>query len=204
MSVIKINNKGCYFILITYIFLLSSCTSIKQRIPIKLDQSFQSMNVDSIFVLTLVDRRADRSVTYKGNKISDAFIAIAWDILHKKEYVALTERESSGKLESSSIADREKIEKAEFHSLGPEEHNFILIVLLDDLVKMPPYIKIRVSAILYAKHDKNILWHDEIVKDTGPRKMSTSSLYNQDINDIELSRAISETMKSLFLTLPDN
>ncbi|MBN1618404.1 hypothetical protein JW887_03615 [Candidatus Dojkabacteria bacterium] len=180
-----------YYLLSACIFTLSSCATIKiQRTPIKIYPNFQDIGINTIYLIPVVDQRHDRSVPYpfEGFEFSTMLTGTATVSLENKGYQVDVKRTSTGSYKSLSSIEAKNINSMEYHKLGSNEDDYVLIIFLDEVTSGRNVWRMKASGMLYSKKLKTRIWEDKITEHGAGMVSSVTD----------------DGIKSLLSTLPDN
>lgn len=145
--------------------LLAGCATTP-KVPIFLDPNLDHMQIDTITLLPVVDRRMDRSVSTTpedllGSRVKKAVEKLGYEVNTPGVFSPTAE------IPNEEIAEMDVTELA---TLGPEDAKVLLIVFLDDASSKTALgysFKIEATAILLNKRTQSILWKDKGIGTSG-------------------------------------
>jgi hypothetical protein len=194
MNTWKITRRHLGLIVLS-LLILAGCTTTKPAI--KLDPSFSEMQIESVALLPIIDRRVDKSYEIDlENKVRQA----AKENLEKKGYTVIM---PSTFVEGRNVdpAEVEAMGINDLASLGPPDSKAIVLIYIEDILssyKVLSYaFKIEATASVISKEKQCELWRNKAVGKAGQ-----GGLISGITQGLDRSSAIGACIGELFSNLP--
>ena len=192
------HKRGLFIIvLVISVALAASGCSTTQKIPIKLDPNFVRKGIDTVVLMPVVDRRAEKTAKIDFEK---EVRLPAKKILEKKGYAVIMPNAYS---EGSNITADQVAEMNvdDLSGLGPKDSRALLFIyvedVLDSYVVLAYTFKIEATGSLIYKQEKSELWRDKGIGASGQ-----GGLISGITSGMDKSVAISVCLENIFVTLP--
>jgi hypothetical protein len=183
-------------LIVLLLLILAGCTTTKPAI--KIDPSFSEMQIESLALLPVIDRRVDKSYEIDlENKVRLA----AKEILEKKGYAVIM---------PATFAEGRNVDPAEaaamgvndLTSLGPADPKTIVLIYIEDILssyKVLSYaFKIEATASIISKEKQSELWRNKAVGKSGQ-----GGLISGITQGLDRSSAVGSCLGELFSNLPN-
>jgi hypothetical protein len=144
--------------------IIAGCAAVKP--PIYVDPDIDKIDISSVTLLPIIDRRVDKSKEldyerYVGNRIRNKMKSFGYEVVRPEAY------SDTSKIPVEAVAEMETHELA---LLATNNDKYILLVYLDDAVGKTGLgysFKIELTSVLLDRDNKSVLWKSKALGSKG-------------------------------------